>query len=353
MSELKIQVLSDPSDLKFIEEFSSFKDEVRDSKYLIGKSSVEQTKMLLLWGLSQGAKFILVRDKNDEVILRMASRKLPHVDNMGAIGFFETNLIHPEHQDAFELAINDAEEFFKTQGVKNIIAPVDLSTWFNYRFALYDKKAWPRFGWEPTTPPEYEALFRKKDYKDYVYYHSVFFPHIRIGNYHFGQGPLNKSYKNVFKQGFKLEPFNFNEIQKDLPTLHEIVHDAFTGGFLFEPIDVKTFSLLYASALQHYDFSPSAKLISPTGEVAGFIFAFYDGDYLIVKSLAIKKKFQGLNLSSGLIYHCCKQSFPRKVKGTISALVKSGIASESIERNVTKTNWFTWSHKYILLNKEL
>lgn len=351
---LKIIAIENAQDLNFIAAFSSFREAVREKRFLLGGPSLEQTQSLIVWGLHHQANFWLVKDENDQIILRLSARVLPHMKNEGVIGLFEIDLKANHRELAFKLALETATDWLKEREVRLISAPVDLTTWFNYRFSnLEDKKAWPRFSWEPTTPPEYEKLFRQHGYSDHAYYHSVFFPHFKLGPYHLGSKPLRKSFEAISKQGFNLRKLDLQNIEKELPKLHEIVHDAFDGGFMFEPIDLNTFSFLYAGALKAYDFSPSAALLSPEGETIGFIFAFYDGDYLIIKSLAIKKKYQGLNLASGLIYNACKQSFSKKVKGTISALVKTGIASESIEKNVKKTLWFSWSHRYILLKKEI
>jgi hypothetical protein len=93
-------------------------------------------------------------------------------------------------------------------------------------------------------------------------------------------------------------------------------------------------------------------LLAPDGETAGFLFAFYDGDYVVIKSIAIRKKYQGLKLSSGMIYHAVKLSFGANKKATISALFKTGIASEKIGNN-SKPLWFSWTHDYVLLKKDL
>lgn len=352
---LKIVAIQGDKDLPFVVEFASFRERIREKKFLLGGPSKEQTQSLIMWGLLHQANFWLIKDDADQTILRLSARALPHLKREGVIGLFEIDLNSQYKNEAFRLATDTATAWLKERGVKLISAPVDLTTWFNYRFSnLEDKKAWPRFNWEPTTPPEYEELFRGQGFTDHAYYHSVFFPHFKIGPYHLGSKPLRKSYDMIATQGFSLRKLDLENLQeKELPKLHEIVHDAFDSGFMFEPIDLNTFSFLYAGALKAYDFSPSAALVNPQGETVGFIFAFYDGDYLIIKSLAIKKQYQGLNLSSGLIYNACKQSFLRKVKGTISALVKTGIASESIEKNVKRTLWFSWSHRYILLKKEI
>lgn len=353
-NELSILPIPENDDEDFIKEFSEFRNIARENKYNIGGPSTEQVTKLISWGKNRNANFWIVKNSNQEIILRISARVSPHLENHGTIGLFEVNLQDPNYKEAFNLAINTVLVWLRKNHVKSVSAPVDMNTWFNYRFSLEGKHFWPRHSWEPTTPPEYLELFRLFEFKDHALFHSVFFPHFRIGNFCLGTGPMKKSYKNIKQKGFRLRPFDKERFKThELPIFHEISHEAFQDSLLFEAIDLTTFSNLYAFALNNYDFSPSSVLIDPSGETAGFIFAFYDGDYLVIKSIAIRKKHQGKNLSSGMIYHAVKQSFSKKKKGTISALVKLGLASESIEKNVKKTLWLSWSHHYVLLQKEI
>jgi hypothetical protein len=336
-----------------LEEFVSFRAAVRKPPYNVGGPGAEQVRGLISWGLAHESRFWIVRAGNSTVA-RLCARISPHLKNHGSIGLFEIDLSFTDYQEVFDRMIQTALAWLSQREVKDVAGPIDLSTWFTYRFSLPGKKFFPRFSWEPTTPPEYLNLFRRAGFQDLAYYHSVYFPHFRIGNFCLGTGPMKKSYKHLLARGFSLRPFDAEKfVSHELPIFHEISHEAFHGSFLFEPIDLSTFSHLYAGALRSYDFSPSSVLISPEGEIGGFIFAFYDGPNLVIKSIAIKKKFQGKNLSSGMIYHAVRQAFALNKKGTISALVKLGLASESIEKNVKKSLWFTWSHEYILLKKEI
>lgn len=354
MSDLRLEVIQGKGDQQFIDRFSTLRDQVRAKEYKIGGPGEAQVRALIQWGLQHDANFWVVSDPSGQLIARLCARVSPHLPQHGTIGLFEIDLKSSHHQKAFELISTAAVVWLGQKGIKNIAAPIDMNTWFSYRFSIPGKHFFPRLTWEPTNPPEYNDLFKAAGFKDFAHFHTVFFPHFRIGNFCVGTGPMKRSYNHLHAQGFKLRPFDkVNFVSHELPIFHEISHEAFAESLLFEPIDLSTFSNLYAAALKTYDFSPSSVLISPEGETAGFIFAFYDGDYLVIKSLAIRKKFQGQNLSSGLIYNAAKQSFALNKKGTISALVKTGLASESIEKNVKKTLWFSWSHYYVLLNKEL
>ena len=352
--ELKIVSITGSEDHSFIEEFAHLRDMVREEKYKVGGPGPLQVKALVHWGVKKRANFWLVKDKSEKSILRLCARVSPHLKDHGTIGLFEMELTHPNAHEAFELALQTALDWLRSKGVKEVAAPVDMNTWFTYRFSLEGKHFSPRLKWEPTTPPEYLTLFKEKGFKDFALFHSVFFPHYRIGNWCLGTGPMRRSLKGLYHQGFTLRPFDKERFMThEVPVFHTISHEAFSDSLLFEPIDLETFSNLYAVALKSYDFSPSRVLVSPEGETAGFIFAFYDGDFLVIKSIAILKKYQGKNLSSGMIYNSVRESFAFNKKGTISALVRTGIASESIEKNVKKTLWFSWAHYYSLLKKEL
>lgn len=350
---LTLHTLKDLSDETFLQEFISLPVKFRAQEYQCGLTPPEHVKKLMGWGFHHGSAFWMVSDEKGAIV-RLSARACPHLPGTGTIGFFEMNNQHPEHQAALELALKTAYEWLALKGVKEVVAPVDLNTWFNYRFSAPGKNFFPRMTWEPTTPPSYLDSFKRAGFGDYAYFHTVFFPHIRLGNFCVGTRPMKRSYKRILDQGFKLRPFDTaNFVTKELPLFHEISAEAFSDSLLFEPIDLDTFSGLYAAAIQKYDFSPSSVLISPEGETAGFIFAFFDGDYLVIKSIAIRKKFQGLRLSSGMIFNAVKQSWAQNKKGTISALVRTGLASEMIEKNVKKTMWFSWSHYYSLLKKDL
>jgi hypothetical protein len=339
---------------KLIEEFVNLPTRFRDPKYLVGLTAPEHAKKLLSWGLAHGSRFWIVQDEQEKTILRLSARKCPHLPNTGTFGFLEMDEKHPQHGPALKLALDKAEEYLRSKGASEIVGPIDLNTWFNYRFSEPGKKFFPRMSWEPTTPPSYLDSMKREGYSHFAFFHTVFFPHIGYGEMILGAGPMKRSYKRIHEEGFKLRPFDREKFMThELPLFHEISHETFADSLLFEPIDLETFRSLYAAAIQRYDFSPSSVLISPEGETAGFIFAFFDGDYLVIKSIAIKKKFQGKRLSSGMIFNAVRQSVPLKKKGTISALVRTGLASELIEKNVKKTMWFSWAHYYSLVKKDL
>ena len=165
---------------------------------------------------------------------------------------------------------------------------------------------------------------------------------------------MKRSFERLHEKGFRLRPFKMESFAEDeLPLFHEISHETFRDSLLFEPIDFATFKGLYSEAMMRYDFSPSTVLVSPEGRDVGFIFAFFDGDYLVIKSIAIKDEFQGLRISSGMIYNAARLAWKKKKRATISALVRTGLASEKIEGSVKKTMWFTKKHEYSLLKKDL
>ena len=337
----------------FLKAFCEFPFKVRQKEYLTGLVSPETTLRLLQWGHHHGSAFWLL-SSGEVPVMRLSARVCPHLQNTGTIGFFEIDEKYSDFKNCFELGLKVALDWLQSQGVKEVIAPIDLNTWFNYRFSDEGKDFFPRFSWEPTTPPSYKNLFSKAGFVDYAYFHTIVFPHFRIGHFCLGTGPMKKAYKRLHDKGFRLRPFNKEEFaEKELPLFYDISQEAFKDSLLFEPIDFTTFKGLYSEAMVKYDFSPSTVLLSPEGEDVGFIFAFFDGDYLIIKSIAIRDKYQGLRISSGMIYNAAKQAFARNKKGTVSALVRTGLASEKIEGSVKKTMWFTKKHEYSLLKKDL
>lgn len=347
---LKLESLEDEHFLKL---FSEFPQSIRKKEYLTGVPSSEVTKKLMAWGHHHGSAFWLI-SCGDKLTMRISARVCPHLESTGTIGFFEIDEMVPDYQDCFRAGLNIALDWLQSQSVKNVIAPVDLNTWFNYRFSDEGSNFFPRFSWEPTTPPHYKKLFQEAGFADYAYFHTIIFPHFRIGNFCLGTGPMKKSFERLHEKGFTLRPFRMEAFaEKELPLFYDISQETFKDSLLFEPIDYATFKGLYSEAMVRYDFSPSTVLVSPEGEDVGFIFAFFDGDYLVIKSIAIRDRYQGLRISSGMIYNAAKLGWAKKKKATISALVRTGLASEKIEGSVKKTMWFTKKHEYTLLKKDI
>ena len=309
---------------------------------------------LVMWGFAHHSNYWLVKNEQGKILARVGARVSPHLPNTGTIGFFSMDPLAAEAQEAGRLVLSQAEMWLKSFEVIEIYGPIDHMTWFNYRFSLPGKKDYPRHKWEPTSPPAYHQLFLDFGFKDYALYHSVYFPYIKLGPFRIGENGLKKKYKYFLDQGFSVEAFDMNKLDQEiLPIIHEISLEVFADSLMFEPIDYPTFAHLYSSALKMYDFAPSGFIKAPNGEIAGFLFAFYDDEYLVIKSIGIRKKYQGLKLSSGAIYSAIKQSFPLGKTATISALVKTGLASDSVNKSIQKSLWFTWKHEYVLMKKSL
>lgn len=354
MSDFTIALITKENGSELIPEFINFAKKVRSIDYHCSIPNDEHAKKLIELGLATGSTLWLIKDSNNQSVLRFSTRAHLSLKDSGALGFFEIDLSYRDVNGLMNFADEQIRSWFKARDIKKIAGPIDINTWFNYRFSILGKNFFPRYKWEPTTPPEYLTLFRQIGFKDLAYFHTVFFRYLRIGNFCLGTGAMKKSFKSLNEKGFTLRPFDKEHfMSQEVPLFHEISHEAFKEALLFEPIDMQSFKAIYAAAAHSYDSSPSSVLLSPSGETAGFIFAFYDGDYLVIKSIALKLKFQGMNLSSGMIYNAVRQSFAFNKKGTISALVRAGLPSESIEKNAQKTTWFTSKHHYVLLNKEI
>lgn len=345
MSRFTIQWAASPTDEPFNTAFAEFPTSVHKAG---------QTRMLMQWGWANGAGFALVSDEAGQLVMRFAARPSPVHIGVGMIGFVDIDLTHHHHAETLTVALNSAEAWLKERDVSTVVAPVDFNTWFSYRFSVPGPKFLPRFGWEPTSPPEYETLFRANGYDTHSTYNSVFFPHIRIGSFAPGTGHLKAAHERMKALGYGMRALDMSRFQEhELPLLHDISHEAFTGAPLFEPIDLQTFSVLYAAGKAAYDISPSSILIAPDGTEVGFLFAFFDGKHYVIKSLAVRRKHQGKNVAGGLVYAGLMMAFERGLKTTVSALVRTGIASDKMNRRSRKFTWLAWTHDYILLKKAL
>ena len=160
MTSIFLEKMNTCEDEKFIEDFISLPKKVREEKYFQGIASEIQARRLMIWGHQNQGAFWLIKTEAKETIMRLGARLSTQQTGLGTIGFFEIDLKHPQAKEALTLGISEAVEWLRKLGAHSVVAPVDLSTWFSYRFSIMSKNFFPRYSWEPTTPPEYLSLFK-------------------------------------------------------------------------------------------------------------------------------------------------------------------------------------------------
>ncbi len=178
-------------------------------------------------------------------------------------------------------------------GAKQIISPMDGSTWNNYRFVLYQPNA--PFLLETTSEPYYIEQYKGLGYKTLSSYFS------QETNVLTDRWERCKSrYDYFIKAGMKFDLFNLSKPKEEFRSLAKFCNEAFRKNFLFSPIQEEAFIRKMMQVVPI--LNPSYTIISRmNGIVTGFIFAYQDlqnkeEKSLIIKTLArdIDKPYGGL-----------------------------------------------------------
>ena len=94
------------------------------------------------------------------------------IPSCGAVGFFEVDLSDAAYAETAKMLLASASQWLHMRGVTQFIGPLDLNTWFPYRFRTdFEDKRF--FTWEPVNPPEYPRLFVENGFRMAQEYHSV------------------------------------------------------------------------------------------------------------------------------------------------------------------------------------
>lgn len=242
------------------------------------------------------------------------------------------------------LVLQAAVSWARQQGVRTVYGPIDKSTWQSYRYRT-DEEA-ETFPWEPARQ-SYEE-WKKFGFQLASRYHSTayrqtFLANMRLASYLFWW-PAHKAQR----LGYRVAPFHA-DWKENLETVYRIALDAFDSSYLFEPISFAEFTSIYAQLGQKLDFRPSFFLINPSGEAVGFVLAYYDAGYLVVKSLGILSSCQGSGLGRCLAYAVLKAGADDGLKAGIAALIRTGNRTDLMAGLIKRLGVTSWTHTYELL----
>lgn len=268
---------------------------------------------------------------------RIGASLLPRYPGSGAVGFFEAT------PDAEKPLLDAALAWLKGRGMTKAFGPLNLNTWFPYRFRTDDDER--AFSWEPNQPESYPRAFREAGFTACEEYFSV------------GSAGLpayvektEPAYRNALEKGYTFRPFDGTHLlEKEVPILFELSMAGFKDNYLFEPITLQAFRELYVPLAKKMDFSSCFFAIAPNGKECGFFFAFPDREYLVFKSMTILDSCRGMGISNALTYLAAKLAVDRGLTRYVSALVRRGNRSESYQ----KKGETLWVHTYELMERSL
>lgn len=271
---------------------------------------------------------------------RVGANRVISTPGMGAIGFFE---VDGERPDVAKALFAAAEGWLRSQGLSQAVGPMNLNTWFPYRLRVDSSPE--TFAWEPNNPASYPTWWEAAGYVPVEQYHTI------------GSGGLaayaektKPVYDEALKSGFTFRSFDGpNFLEREIPVLYELSMRGFRSNFLFEPITLQQFRELYVPIAKKMDFSCAFYSVSPEGREVGFLFAFPESSYLVLKSATVVDEYRGKGLSTALTYLAAKAGVERGLGNFISALVRTGNRSESY----AKKGQHLWEHRYALYQKKI
>jgi GNAT superfamily N-acetyltransferase len=292
-------------------------------------------------------KNFFIASRDGKVIATIGANLGIRDPGQGFIGFYECDLEDPQAGAASQRLIAAAESFLRDKGATKILAPVNYSTWFPYRFTRPESTA-PFYSWEPVQPHEYLAHFQAAGYVDSAEYLS-------IG--HDDATPFIEAYtpalEKAFALGYRLRPFDTALfLDRDVPILHRISMAGFADSFLFEPIPLAAFRDLYVPIARKLDLGYCNFLLDAEGKEVGYLFAFFDGqnkDHFVIKTMTLLPEARGKGLSNALVCNAFRQGRDNGSRRTVHAMMRSDAQSRSYGRHVS----IDWEHHYLLVEKTL
>ncbi len=309
-------------------------------------------------GLANACEFWVALAQENIPVGRCAAFVSEMHSGYGYVGLFDVDISHPEHQATARALLESAFHWLQERGVRKAFGPIDGNTWYPHRFKLdWTSPQTPSFEWEPRNPDEYRSLFEMCGFRVSNEFYSsgfeapTFDPALRI---------LAPSHASAMTHGYSFRPFaeSTTGFARDLEVLYELACEGFRNNFLFEPISFSAFRQIHEDVAQRYDYAPSNFLVNPAGVEQGFMFAFIDQDYVVVKSVCVLPqvlrvaKMQRWAASNALLFLALQEGSRRKLRGGVSALVHQ-TASKRLPADAPSRVSNAWQIRYVLLSRDL
>ena len=318
--------------------------------------SIAYVRMVVDVALTRNAELFLAFDAG-EPVGRAAIVAAADGRGTASLGLFEIAIgRHTTHRTGRRL-IDTACEWARGRGLTEVYAPVDINSWFNYRFLVPpegENLAVAPYPWEPARPEAYLALFREAGFEDAEWYRTVGAEFDERSGSSM-DAPVRytaKAFDAAVAAGYGFQRVgSAAELAPLLGEMHALCSAAFADNLLFEPLPLDVFRRLYGSAAAARDCSLTHTARDPAGRLAGFVFAFVDDGAVVIKTIAVIPEERGKRLSTALTHLVLTGAADRGHRKLISALVRRGNTSEFLSRPHLVPGLATWTHEYVLLRR--
>lgn len=289
--------------------------------------------------------------QSDGTLLASCAAALALSDTkLGLIGFFEAADTADGHA-ATALILSAAHTWLRSQGAEKVVGPVNLCTWFPYRFQADSEFYSPR-SWEPSSPPHYRKQWQKAGYTPTAWYFSEK-SRLTMTACETNAPRLQRAEALGYRfRPLVREPQRF--LDEEVPLLHDLTLRAFADNFLFDPLPLPLFRQIYLPMVDKLAAARFSWFVqSETGVPCGFLIAFEEQESLVIKTVGITPEHRGHSLQMALLQKAITQAVIEGIESIISALLKDGIASEKIPALFATGGQRIWRHRYILLERPL
>jgi GNAT superfamily N-acetyltransferase len=357
MNAIRIVERSETDDaVSFAARFAAAPAALRHASHAEGLAPAESWLRLMELPLGPARAFWLGL-RGDTVVGRVGACLSSTYPGAGYVGFFEVDTEDGEADVIAGQLLDAACAWLRARGANLAYGPLDLTTWFSYRFRVPALEAdanehdEPPFWWEPENPADYVRWFLAHGFAEARRFHSHGFHGDPPGVAEMIVGFTGMAQEGLLEKGFTFRPIDEKRLVDELPILYRISMESFADNLLFEPISLPVFEALYQATANRLDYGLSQFVLDPEGREAGFVFGFVDRGYAVVKTIAVLPALRRLGLSTALLHLVLSGALSRGVRRGLSALVRAGNRSQFLEGKHEMVRG--WRHEYALFQKPL
>lgn len=315
------------------------------------------TKSLLAAAANRQSEFwMAIAVDSQEPIARIGA---DITDTGASIGFFEAQLTELGLAAAQHL-VAAAIEWLAARGASEVHGPMDLNSWFNYRFKVRASEKTSESApdadhpWEPSHPEAYATILRNAGFEDSLLYSSYFFELESSEQWKLHLKHLENDRNRTLAAGFKIRKLQGTDnVRKDIHSIFEVSNVAFANHPMFESIPFELFCSVTLPALTHFNAEPSRICFDKNGKAVAFMFAFLINGLIVYKSVAVLPEFQSLGISNAMTAELCDFGLKNNITNCVGALLREGNKSEMIGRSFEKVVKTSGRNDYILLRKAI
>ncbi len=257
----------------------------------------------------------------------------PRLDDrrIGYIGHYAAS-----RRGAARTLLRHAVQRLAARGCQLAIAPVNGSTWRNYRFVI-DGGSRPPFFLEPQNPREWVEDLTAAGFAPRATYRSAITERLD------DEAPrLHAIERRLRDQGVTLRPLDPARIEDDLQRIHALALACFRQNFLYTAISKTAFLADYMKIVELVR-SEQLRLAERDGTLIGFVFAVPDHaqagrgeaiDTLILKTVAVRPGRAWAGLGRVLIHEVNRMAARDGYRKVIHALMHESNASLAYSRRI-------------------